>query len=562
MGVRIWALLLCLLVLLGGCAKPAPGGGAEAASPGASTPPAPSIPVVAQPRLTLDLPLGDGPDQPGQLPARVGGIAPRGPLALAVDGGSLYLIDAAKSRIIQYDLQGGLVMTIPAPWLDDQVADLAVSPLGLIVTLFGVQYTIGADGRLLAISQVTDQPMGAGNGLWSIGTDRAGNRYEQALADPSGMIARRVNGDGRQLASAPIWELGDIHDWYVSRDGGLYALSYQWGQGEIERARVYEVLPPWGISSGPGGMDPTPAPVVMGYPLPTQIRLTFADWAPVAVTAEADRWNVWQLLATAQPTDGPDSWADYPGFEIAATLPDGSTLSMEVRQNELRVGGKRYLIPFYQGLNAVVQHLRFSEASVQAALDEATSVRVALLDLPGVERELTAEERARMRQSLTGAIAVSSAAGPHPLEVPFPQYGIHLEGKDWKGTLLLRGARHVRAESGGSALHGGELSRQAAALLPVPELQISDVSYLYLTEKLEIGQGQDLTRWKNTVVRRLVDAHVISGHRPTNTAPFTLTFWVNGEKLVVQVDADGFTYRGKRYPGSGLTEMIYLQGVP
>lgn len=586
MGVRISALLLCLLLLLGGCANPAPEGGSSTSSPSAPSPgapgsgtpaagsgspspaPAPPAPVVAQPRLILDLPLGDDPDQPGQLPSRVGGISPRGPLALAAaDAGSLYLIDAAKSRILQYNLgQGSLAGTIPVPWMDDQMADLAVSPFGLVVTLFNAEHTIGVDGRFLAISPVAPPPTGqirdAGKGPWSLGTDRAGNRYEWAMSDPRGLIAGRVSSDGSQLASVPIGELGEVRDWFVSRDGGLYALTYQWGDEKIERARVYEVLAPAGISSGPGGMDPTPAPVVLGHPLPTRIRLTFADWAPLAITAEADRWNIWQLLAAVEPTDGPDPWADDQGFQIVATQPDGSTLSMEVRQNELRVGGKRYRIPWPDGLNAVVQHIRFSEASLKAAFTEASSVRAAMVDLPGAERELTAEERERLRQCLTGVLPVSMAAGPHPLEPPFPQYGIHLEGKGWKGTLLLRGDRYIRATSGGAALHSGELTRYVTALVPVPELQPGDVGYLYLADRLELGQGTDLTRWKNTVVRRLVEAQVNPGYRPRNTESFALTFWVKGEKLTVKIDVDGFTYRGNRYPGSALTEIIYLQGVP
>jgi hypothetical protein len=585
MGVRIWALLLCLLLLLGGCAKPAPEGGSDASSPSAPGPGAPSsgtpaagsdspspapahpAPVAAQPRLILDLPLGDDPDQPGQLPSRVGGIAPRGPLAIAADAGSLYLIDAAKSRILQYNLgQGRLAGSIPAPWMDDQAADLAVSPFGLTVTMFTAQYTIGVDGRFLAISPTATPPTGqihdAGNGPWSLGTDGAGNSYAWAMSDPSGLIARRVSSDGSQLASAPIGEVGEVRDWYVSRDGGLYALAYQWGEGKIERARVYEVLAPISISSGPGGMDPTPAPAVLGHPLPSRIRLTFADWAPVEVTAEPDRWSIWQLLAGVEPAKDPDPGNDHRGFQIEATLADGSTLSMEVRQNELQVGGKPYRIPSPDGLSAVVQHLRFSEASLKAALTEASSVRAAIVDLPGAERELTAEERERLRQSLTGALPVSMAAGPHPLEPPFPQYGIHLEGKGWKGTLLLRGDRHMRATSGGAALHSGELTRYVAGLVPVPELQPADVGYLYLADKLELGQGTDLTRWKNTVVRRLVEAQVIPGYQPPNTESFTLTFWVKGEKLAVKVDVDGFTYGGHRYPGSSLTEIIYLQGVP
>jgi hypothetical protein len=302
--------------------------------------------------------------------------------------------------------------------------------------------------------------------------------------------------------------------------------------------------------------------VVIGHQLPTRIRLTFADWAPVEVTAEADRWNIWQLLAAVVPAEGPEPGADYWGFGIEATLPDGSILPMQVRHDELRLGGRRYQIPFYEGLNGVIHRLRFSEEALKNAVSVASSVRVAIVDLPGVERELTTAERERLHQSLTGAIPVISAAGPQPLEAPFPQYGIHLAGKEWKGTLLLSADRYIRAGFDGSALHTGELARLVKGSLPVPQQKPSDVGYLYLADTLEIGQGNDLTRWKNTVVRGLTNARVLPGYQPSIGEPFTLTFRVKGESFAVQVDADGFTYAGKRYPGSGLTEMIHLQGVP
>jgi hypothetical protein len=157
---------------------------------------------------------------------------------------------------------------------------------------------------------------------------------------------------------------------------------------------------------------------------------------------------------------------------------------------------------------------------------------------------------------------VISAAGPKPLEPPFPQYGIHLAGKDWKGTLVLSADRYIQTGFGGSVLHSGELASLVKGLLPVPQQKPSDVGYLYLADKLEIGQGTDLTRWKNNVVRSLINARVLPDRRPSTEEPFTLIFRVKGERLAVQVDADGFTYAGKRYPGSALTDIIHLQGVP
>lgn len=580
--MRTWAVLLCLLLVLAGCAARTPEGAGGNSSPVSGTPapgsgessgtagPGPGAVRAGEPRLILDLAPGEDPDVPGQLPSRVGGIAHRGPLALAVEGSSLYLVDAAKSRIMEYDLRGRLAGTIPTPWLDDQLVDLAVSPWGLVVTLPRVQYTVADDGRLLEVSArswAADPQPDPGKGPWPIGKDRHGFLYDRDARSTTEPVVRRLDRDGRPVASLPIRELGEVHDWYISRDGGLYALTYLWGQDGIERVRAFEVFPPLTISSGPGGMDPIPAPAVLGHPLPPHIRLSTADWPPLAVAAEADRWSIWQLLASAEPigeAEGPFSdWGPRNrNLSIDATLNDGSTLSMTVRNDELHLAGMRYRIPFYDGLYAVVDHLRLSAEALQAALTEADSVRLALLDLPGVERELTPQERDQLRRSLAGVIPASNAAGPQPLDPPFPRYGIRLEGTDWQATLLLHGERYLDREGGGSALHDGELFRVVRELLPVPPLEPADAGYLYLADRLEIGQGSDLTRWKNTVVRMLVGPEVVTGYQGGSAEPFLLTFWVKGEPVEVRVDADGFTYRGVHYPHRGLWVIPSLQGVP
>ncbi|MBP2016854.1 hypothetical protein J2Z79_000227 [Symbiobacterium terraclitae] len=253
---------------------------------------------------------------------------------------------------------------------------------------------------------------------------------------------------------------------------------------------------------------------------------------------------------------------DNRGLSIEATLPDGSSLSLEVWNNELRLGDMRYRLPYHQGLYAYVEHLRLSAESLNQALREAAAVRLALVDLPGMERELTPEEREQLRQAVAGVLPASNAAGPQPLDPPFPQYAIRLEGVDWRATLRLRGDRYLRREGGSSAVHGGEVARLAAGLLPVPPLDPSDVAYLFLADRMEVDGKGDMTGWKNTVVRRLVGAQVIPGYHPLSVEPFTLTFRVNGEPLEVHVDAEGFIYRGVRYPGSGLTELFLLPKMP
>ena len=574
--MRTWATFLVLLLLLTGCTASTPGEAPQSPPPASAQAPAAgdSHPVQAGtvptrvPRLLLDLPVGDSPDRPGVLPSRVGGVAERGPLALAVENGLIYLADAAVNRIRVYDLQGGQAGAISAPWLDDQVVDLATAPAGLVVASPGVRYLVDRDGRLLEVGdapQATGWTIHEGKGPFPIGEDRFGNQYLRQAPDEGGLVIRRVSPDGRAV-SADAAGLGEVRDWYISRDGALYALAYQWGTEGLERARVFEVLPSVTVSSGPGGVDPYPAPEVAGYTLPQSLRLTADDWPVLDVTAEVDRWNLWQLLAGATPVEDPDAPAADWGprnrsVAIEARLPDGSALALSVRNDELTLDGRRYRIPFPDAVWATVEHLRLSAESLDAALGDAATVRIVLPDLPGMERELAAAERDRIRRSLAGAVPASNAAGPQPLDPPFPRYALELEGEGWSATLVLRGERHLQRKDGGSALHSGELTGLVAELLPVPAMAPDDVGYLYLADRLDIGDGHDLTRWKNTVVRYLIGAQTaVTGYQGDDA--FTLTFWVNGEPLAVDVDETGFTYRGAHYPRMGLTALSALQGVP
>lgn len=95
----------------------------------------------------------------------------------------------------------------------------------------------------------------------------------------------------------------------------------------------------------------------------------------------------------------------------------------------------------------------------------------------------------------------------------------------------------------------------------MPDFRPEDVAYLYLADRVEIGDGGDITRWKNTIVRHLLQVTPLQAGSPWKGA-VTFTFHVKGEKRVVTVDASGFTYAGQRYDVPGLNHLIHLQGVP
>lgn len=544
-------------------------------SPAPATGPAsePAAPVKETPRLLLDLTLGDAPDQPGSMPGRVGGISPRGPLAMAAEWGSIYLMDQAKGQVLHYadgrpadrtpDYAGGPADRTPVPWLDEQADDLRISPWGLVLTVGQTEYTVARNGKLLGIRSLAagSAPAADQKGLVQLlGKDGMGNLYELAVG--SGRIARRVSKDGAVLAEASVTELGEIRDWYMGRDGSLYAMTWQWGQDRIDRIRVYEVLPTVTFSSPPGGVDPPIPPVLAGHPVPSRIHLSLPDWAPLEISSEVDCWNIWWLLATASPADDP--LAGDPAWQVTmdADFPDGSTLTLHIQDGYLLLEGTRYRVGEFGALRSIIEALRLSEQGVQIALDAAESVRIAIDDLPGVEQELSWAQRQALRESLTGAMAVNPYTPPQPLERPSPQYAIRLKGRNWEGSLLLVGDLHLVKPQGRALLISGRTSALVREWLPVPNLAPDQVGYLYLADRLEIGQGNDLTQWKNTVVRQLIQARFDPGVRPFFREPFTLTFWVKGEQRTVEVDTEGFTYAGKRYPGSGLTNMMSLQGVP
>ena len=571
-------MVICLLLLVSGCAEPAvPSASTKAPGPGnasgtantsdTSTPsrpaPQPAALVTGTPRLLLNLPLGDEPNQPGSMPGRVGGVSPRGPVAVAAEWGSIFLVDQAKGRVLRY-ADGRLAGSVPVPWLDAQGDDLRISPFGLVPIVSGVEYTIASNGQLLDVRPLsTDGTPGAdqGKGPTPLGKDGAGNLYEWGMGD-RGPVARRVSKEGSVLTVVSLEGIGEIRDWCMGRDGSLYALTWQWGKDRIDRVKVYEIFPTVTFSSPPGGVDPPTPPVVLGRPIPSRIRLRFPDWAPLEVDGDIDRWSLWRLLATASPAADPPAGEPAWHVTMEAGFPDGSTLTLDIRDDWLTVEGARYRVGLSEALRSLVEALRHSEKGVKGALDAAQRVRIAIEDLPGVEQELSPAQREELRESLTGTMAVNSYTPPQPLERPFPQYAIHLKGASWEGTLRLVGNRHLMNPSGGAVVHSGRTATLVKGWLPVPDLRPDQIGYLYLADRLEIGQGTNLTRWKTSVVRQLIHARFDPSARPAFQEPLTLTFWVKGEERTVQVDTEGFTYAGKRYRGSGLTGMVSLQGVP
>lgn len=524
--LRIARGLLCLLIVAG-CAQPS--------TPPDPEPPKPQVPTEAptgSPHLLLTLPLGEEQEQPGRLPSRVGGVSPRGPLALAVaEPSTLYLLDAARGRILRYE-GGELVQGLLTPWATEWGGDLRLEDGGLVMTSERLEVTLAPDGRILDLRSLPYQEV--------VPVDRAA------------------------LAGLPLPAEGDLVDWFETPAGGIYSLSWLWGREGIETALVHELRPPATAPAGDAGAElptgPDRGPGLFNRPVPSRIILRFPDWAPVEVTDPVARWNLWRLLATA----GPAAHPPVPGshhVRLEADFPDGDSLVLDLRGDDLVVEGVRYTVGAPGAMHSLIDALRSSEAGLTGALTAADSVTVILADLDGVERPLTPAERRQLSESLRGAIAVNPFSAPQPLEAPFPQYKIHLEGDAWKGELILKGERHLQLAHGGAAVHSGELAALVRAWLPVPALTPDQVGYLFRADRLEIGQGNDLTRWKNTVVRRLL--HPPSGEvQVTYPEPFTLTFYVDGEALTVRVDRDGFIYNGKRYPGAGLTDLQGLQGVP
>ncbi|MFZ5827685.1 MAG: hypothetical protein ACOY94_25560 [Bacillota bacterium] len=562
MAVSLLALLLISAV--SGCARPGPAPVQEqpairpAEAPARAESPAPADPPS---RLLLDLALGDEPGQPGWLPSRVGGVSPRGPLALAVAGPTtIYLLDQAKGRVLHYE-GDRLTDSLLTPWVDDQVGDLRLADGALVVSNGMRAFTLDLAGRIRDIRALPRQSDSFQDSKEPVllGADSEGNRYERVIGS-TGPFIRRVSSDGRTLARA--LEPGGVVDWSISPGGGLYALTWEWGQNRVERARIHEVLPPVSSPTAAGPAAPPEEPAVFGRPVPEQVLLRFPDWAPVTVRSEVDRWNLWRLLATVEPANHPPLPGSHRPVEMQAAFPDGSRLTLHLRAGELSVEGARYNLRTAGDLHGLLNALRASGEGLAGAVAAAGSVRLLVADLPGVERSLTAGERQRLAEQLKAAVAVHPASAPQPLEPSFPVYAIHLEGPGWKGEVTLRGDHHLVAAHGGAAACRGGLAALVQEWLPVPELRPDQVSYLFLADRLEIGPGNDLTRWKNTVVRHLLNAGAGDPGEAPFRDPFILTFHVKGERLRVQVDTEGFTYGGKRYPGTGLTRIVGLQGVP
>lgn len=547
---------LALLLTMGACAPAVKNSPGEAAA-------------SHEARQVLDLTIGVEPDQPGFAPGRVGGVPDRGPLAVAADGSSIFLADQAKGRILQYE-NGQLSRIIPTPWMEEQAVNLYLVPEGIEVRGPYERFTIDLTGRILeAERRYAPEEEQVRFTAADLGTDRFGNHYTRGIT-AEGTQCQRVAPDGQVLAEGllgPADAKGEMADWFLTEDGGLYVLFWLEWPAVNTGVRVYEVLPPVAEAKGNDGpseppADPT-APTFKGYPVPTEIRLFSPNWAPYLITREVDLWNVWQLLASSARTDAEPPRGESLLAQLEVTLPGPDYVAVDLYPSYAVIEGERYVLNHAEALRALLGAMQHSSLGLTEALGAASEIWVESPDLPGASLRLSREQVAELALLLQQAYPVNRYTPPQPLEAPFPRYRLSLGAQAWIGQMELRGDYLLpeRNTLPATAAYVSGISELVSRWLPVPDLPDGSVYDLFLAERLEIGEGVDLTRWKNTVVRHLLGKEQHYGE-VVNQEPFTLTFYVQGEPRVVQVDTEGFTYGGKRFEGSRLTDLVQLQGVP
>jgi len=516
--------------------------------------PAGGVPTLYTPRLLLELPLGDAPDQPGRTSARVGGVTAGGPSSVAVTiDGTIWLADQAHGRLLRYQ-ESRLTGQIAAPWLDDQGVQLLGADGHFIgVRSGGWDYVLGPDGKIDGrLAHPVPHPQ-------SYPSTEKGTELFASLGD--GMEYRR---DGRDLlrikgATGQVMARGtepdlDVVDLYVGLEGGVYTLS--WSAG-LERAYVHEVLPP--ASDFPDvRVDPAvgpPLPPAFGLPVPASIQVRAPGWRPVTLTDRVTLHNLWLLLETA--TLFPDQNVKYSEEPIHLTA-DGTKI--DLYGYGAVVDGRHYT---YDGLPGPVGRLLYAALlqDVPAAFADASEVRLAIADLPGVERRLQPEQVKLLASYLADAYPVNQFNAPRPLEAPFPRYELRLKGQGWEAALVVQGSHHLMLGQAALAVSQADLEETFRTWLPVPALKPGELGYLYLAEQVETTPGGNVTRWKATFVRHLLGVRQPSC-RGAQTEPYSVTFTVAGLPQAVSVDPAGFTYAGRRYDGSDLTCLLQLNGVP
>lgn len=558
-------------------------------------------PEAETPSLLLDLPLGPEPDLPGATPDRVGGVSAKGPLSFAIGPGeSIHLLDSARGRVLVY--KGDLLQkSADLPFLGEEPNDLVLHGGRIYVHDGSGEYEVAGDGAIRRIGRPLDDGTiyprlghGAflgrerGNRLLPpdseraglIGYDGEGNRYVSTEKANTGWTVRRLDQDGKETARAAL-PPGQIVEWYVTSEGGLYALTWTYApqpdyllRSAVARAAVYRVLAPIASaketgSGGNAGFAAAEPPVAFGLPAPLSLDVWAPGWPPLEIRDPVFINNLWRLLGGMDPEPISDrlSRPGYTvGFGVTANLPGGAGHEILFYSS----AGIKSKDRWYDGVGVgAAASLLGSAVFTPSRLAEAITsgpVAVTIPDLPGVTKELTPQER----RQLAAGVARSFRAGlwepPQPLEEPFPRYAVSIEaGGDEKVTVALAGDRHLYMQDRTVALaHPGDPARLVREWLPVPDARPGELAYLYRATSLSITQGgltQDLTRWKATVVRTLLQVRD-SGSDPAADDPFTLTFTVDGKPHIVEITGDGFSYSGKTYKRRGLLNLARLQGVP
>lgn len=567
---RALSLLVAAALLLGACAKsklPPPVPEPPDSAPIQVISP-PAEPVSAIARLILDVPLGDSPHLPGRTPSRVGGVSPRGPQSLAVaEGGDLWLLDQANSRLMRFTA-GEYQDSLALPWLSEWSGSLLTLGDRFLLRSGSMEYLLDQQGRILARQHPSDgasfyptkrpDQEAWGKGAAALGQDGHGLVYVREAQNATVMLTRK-DGDGRLWASAHEPQAGALVDWHVSPAGGLYTLTWVWGEGRIERALVHEVLPPLAPPPAQGPALAAAPPTALGLPVPTTVRITPPGWFEVTVTDPVALNNLWFMLSRSRlENEPPSAHAERP-FRLSLTLPGGGTQAIELYHYSGVMDGQRIAGDHPEAMQ-LLSALVYSPQAIRQALADA-AVSVAIADLPGVVRALTAQEKQALAGALEGARPVNPASAPQPLEQPFPRYSLRLADVGWQASLELRGDRHLSIGREGALLTSSKVAELIRGALPVPQPVEGDVALLYWAERLEVN-GQDLTRWQATVVRHLLGVAQRPEQPLTHAAPLTFTFYLDGKPHEVQVDAKGFVYAGKRYERPGLTDLAGLQGVP
>lgn len=545
---------------------------------------------VEKPEVVLDLPLGPEPGVPGVTSSRLGGMSPAGPLSFAVGEGEIHVLDSTRGRILQYRNNKQLVRIVDVPFLTGEAPGSLLFDGGLLYVRDGqLEYEIDRDGRILRVGlagkgtiypRPRELPGPTGNDKaldfqgHLLGMDQAGNRYVLALTNARGWMVRRLDGAGRETGRA-VAPPGNVVDWYVTPEGGVHALTWDWGEGTIVRADVYRVLsapaPQAGPAGGQGSGVAAQSPVALGYEPPRAVRVRTPGWLSVEVADPVFIHNLWLLLSLMKA----DSPAVTPlpeegtAFTVTALLPGGEEREFVLDDKGVLQGAIRHWGLTTEAARGLVAGALFTPTYLIHAI-ALGPVSVAVTDLPGVSRELNLEERSSLMEALAGSFRAGRYEPPQPLpEEPFPRYALRMGLPGNEATVSLAGERYLYLHGGAVALaHRGEVTRLVRQWLPVPDARPDELAYLYRATSLTVSQGgqpEDLTRWKATVVRALLLGNDREGYVMTypEDEPMLLTFTVEGKPHVVRVTRDGFTQAGHMYRRRGLIQQISpLRGVP